>query len=175
MNYVLNVVNCFHAKQKLALGLSGHSPSRANLSPFFCQIKHFGSPCCVNSVRDRQFEHVHVHMLCQTTGACMSIVSSGKGVNVFFLVLFARIISTFSQLGTKVFIVFHQLCRFVLMGNYIFFRYLGIKQSQLPSIILKQRQHQQTCGTLKLHVKNCVFCFQGHQKRISCILWADSV
>ena len=53
----------------------------------------------------------------------MSIFSSGKGVNVFFCFFFCKNhINIFIVRCKKFCRVFYQLCRFVLMGNYIFFQ-----------------------------------------------------
>ena len=132
---------CKRGDQPCQVTLLAGPTSLHSFSPY----KHFGSPSWVNSVKDRQSEHAL--MLFQTTGACVSIFSSGKGVNVFFCFFFfcKNHINIFIVRYKKFCRVFYQLCRFVLMGNYIFFRYQGIKQSQLPCVILKQRQqHQQT-------------------------------
>ena len=59
----------------------------------------------------------------------MGIVSSGKEVNFFSGFACKNHIHIFIVRYKKICTVFYQLCRFVLMGNYIFFRYQGIRQS----------------------------------------------
>ena len=99
----------------------------------------------------------------------MSIFSSGKGVNVFFCFFFCKNhINIFIVRYKKFCRVFYQLCRFVLMGNYIFFQ---VPRDQAVIVALCHSKAKAIASAkiqnLKTACKELCFVFKDINKRES--------